>query len=296
MNKLFILLIILSFFTACVDKETIYQDDHIIEVIDENDPPPYIGVTTVELNNYINKAYIDLIGREPNNSELLSTSNLLRESNISESSIEQFLDILINSEEYYNRFNDIYFGSMLNSTDELSIIYLIDQFNNQLMFLTDPLEIQFIEEQRDKLIALQNAKTDYQNNVIDIKGYMSRIVSNFFYDEINMGTENFVLACFESFFKRLPTESELENSKTMVNGFPSQLLLSDGATKGKFIEIMTSDDEFFQGLGIDIYIQLLARNPDSPEMGEAMNNLSQGIWTYQELQKEIIKSEEYRGF
>lgn len=297
MNKLIFAFIFFSCcFYSCVDKETVYQDDHIIEVIEDNNPPPYSGVTTVELNNYVNKTYIDLIGREPSESELSTTTDMLRQANISDASVEQFLDALLVSDAYYVRFNDIYFGSMLNSTDDISIFYMIEFFNNQLTSLTDPLEIQYVEVQRDKLIALQNAKDDYQNNLININEYMSRIVYNFFYDEINMGTENFVLACFENFFKRLPTEIELENSKTMVNGFPSQLLLLDGATKERFIEIMTTNDEFYQGLGIDVYIQLLARNPDSPEMGEAMNNLNQGIWTYQDLQKEIIKSEEYRGF
>lgn len=291
---IFLSLLILAF--GCTDKETIFEDQHVIEVIEGNEPPPYSGVTTVQLNNYINKVFIDLIGREPNSSELQNIADLLRSDNISNQAVDQFLNSIMSTNDYYNRLNDIYFGAMLNSTDSTDIAFRLEVMTVQLAATTDPLEQFYFQNEIIKLTNLQSAKDEYQSGEIGINDYMSRIVNNFFYDQINMGTENFVLACFENFFKRLPTEEELESSITMVNGFPAQLLFTDGATKDSFIGILTDNDEYYQGLGIDVYVQLLARNPDSPEMGEAMNNLSQGVWTYQELQKEIIKSEEYKGF
>lgn len=284
------------FLLGCTDKETIYQDEHIIEVIDDNDPPLYTGVTTVQLHNYINKIYIDIIGREPLESELIYAENLLRDNSLSENSINQLLNVLMDSDDYYNRFNDIYFGTMLNSTNDLEIEYILELLNTQLEASTDQLEQLYYQDAIDRLEKLLNAKSEYKNEVIGLGEYISRILNNSIYDEINMGTENFVLSCFENLFKRLPTEAELENGRNMVNGQPAQLLLNDGATKERFIEIMTTNAEFFQGMSIDIYRQLLARDPSSPEMGIATTELNEGIIDYKGLQKQIIKTEEYTGF
>jgi hypothetical protein len=281
---------------GCIDKETIYQDEHIVEVIDGNDPPLYTGVTTVQLRNYINKIYIDIIGREPLELELIYAENLLRDNNLSENAINQLLNVLMNSDNYYDRFNDIYFGTILNSTDNLEIEYILELLNTQLEVSIDPLEQLYFQNAINRLEKLLNAASDYQNEIIDLGEYISRILNNSIYDEINMGTENFVLSCFENLFKRLPTEAELESGKNMVNGQPAQLLLSDGATKDRFIEIMTTNAEFFQGMSIDIYRQLLARDPSSPEMGIATIELNEEIVDYKGLQKQVIKTEEYTGF
>lgn len=296
MHRFLLILLGFSFLLSCTDKETIYEDAHIIEVVEGNIPPPSTGVTTVQLNNYINKSYIDLLGREPNSTELSTATNILRQGNVGYPAMEQFLNGLVNSGEYYNRFNDIYFGSMLNSLDSIEIYYFRITLETQLQAETDPLVVQEIQKRIDQLDDLQNAKEDYQQGAITVNEYMIRLADNFFYDEINMGVENFVLACFENFFKRLPTEDELEEAKTMVRGFPAQLLFEDGATRAKFLEIMTTNAEFYQGLVIDNFLQLLARNPSSVEMGENTTLLNDGTLNYQSLQKEIIKSQEYRGF
>jgi hypothetical protein len=281
---------------GCTDREIVYQDEHIIEVIDDNDPPLYSGVTTVELHNYINKIYIDIMGREPLEPELLYAENLLRDNNFSENAIKQLLNVLMNTDDYYDRFNDIYLGSMLNSTDSTAIANKLELLNTQLEFSTDILEQLYFQNAIDRLEELLDAKPGYQNEVIDLGEYISRILNNVIYDEINMGTENFVLSCFENLFKRLPTESELQSGKNMVDGQPAQLLLTDGATKDRFIEIMTTNAEFYQGISIDIYRQLLARDPSSPEMGITTTELNQGIIDYKGLQKQVIKTEEYTGF
>ena len=64
---------------------------------------------------------------------------------------------------------------------------------------------------------------------------------------------------------------------------------------GDFINIMTSVDEFYQGLVIDIYNQLLARLPNSQEMGDGTIELSTTL-NYQMLQRKVMKTDEYAGF
>ena len=152
-----------------------------------------------------------------------------------------------------------------------------------------------IQIEQIALEELRNARDDYEAGNIDISEFMRRIANNDVYDEINMGSENFVISCFENFFKRNPTEAELSASVTMVDGFASQLLLKDGNSKSDFLDIIVDSGEFFQGLIIDIYSLLLAREPDSQEMGEATLILSES-GRYQECQLSVMITDEYAGF
>ncbi|MFT6321954.1 MAG: hypothetical protein ACJAT4_002889 [Granulosicoccus sp.] len=53
--------------------------------------------------------------------------------------------------------------------------------------------------------------------------------------------------------------------------------------------------EFYQGLSIDIYNQLLVRQPDSQEMVDAIFIFDE-TQDYQFVQRLVMKSDEYAGF
>ena len=286
------------FFTACTEKETINQIDHTNVIIDDNTAPPYNEVTTVQIQNYINKMYIDLIGREPLQQELEDDTNLLKNNNLSLESRIQVLNQLMSDPLYFNRFFDVYSAAYLTGVGEQEILgqlYLYELQKEQAEQVGNYALAQYLQIEIDKLNSLLNSKTDYENNEITINEFMQRLSSNYFYDEINMGSENFVLSCFENFLKRFPTESERIAGITMVDGFSSQLLLHDGSTKKDFVEIITTNPGFYEGLTIDIYQQLLARNPDSEEMNDATLLLSEDP-DYQAIQQIVMVSAEYVGF
>ncbi len=283
---------------ACTTKETIYETEPTNVIIDDNTPPPYEQVTTVQIQNYINKVYIDLLGREPLDSELADDTELLKSNNLSDAARESLLTELMQESNYYARLYEIYTGAYLNGADDVDIterlqtyIFLEQQAQQQGDYLT----AQVLQFEISRLTDLQAAIGDYEDGEIDISEFMSRICNNDIYEEINMGSENFVLACFENFLKRFPTETELAAGITMVDGFSAQLLLKDGTSKLDFLRIITTTPEFFEGLAVDVYQQLLARLPDSEEMTDATLMLGDDR-DYQALQRVILKSEEYAGF
>ena len=61
-------------------------------------------------------------------------------------------------------------------------------------------------------------------------------VSPEIYDEINMGTENFVVSIFQNFFHRYPTAAELYSASNMVDGNQSTIFNTNGSSKKDFIE------------------------------------------------------------
>ncbi len=301
MRKSLLLVLVLCAFFSCTKKETIYVNEHENQVIDGNTAPPYSGVTTLQVQNYINKAYIDLLGREPNDTELADQTNALKSNGLGDNARELLLDNLINRDEYYTRFFDIYRRSYLNGVLEAQIedlISTLEFFYEQYQDDPDPiLQIyaQLILVELEKMEDLQNAKDDYQSGAINVNGFMARMINNEVYNEINMGSENFVIAAFNNLFKRNPTVAELERGITMVDGQAAQLLLQDGTSKDDFVAIVTSNLEFYEGLTFDIYNALLARDPSSVEMDASTLSLNNNS-DFQLIQKTVMKSEEYVGF
>jgi hypothetical protein len=289
------LLLIVS---SCTKKEYITEINHVNQTIDNNVPPPYDGVTTIQIQTYINKTYIDLLGREPLDTELDDATQMLRDGGLDENARVAFLKDLMEQEEYFDRFWEIYNSQYLGNVtaDFLSFqISLYYQVYLDAIQAGDQVLANALLMEIDRFQLVLDASTEYADGLISINELMRRIADNPVYDEINMGSENFVIACFENFFKRSPTEAELPAAVTMVDGFSSQLLLSDGISKDDFLEIILHNPEFYQGLAIDIYQQLLSRLPDSIEMGLATTLLTE-TGTYQELQRQLMISEEYVGF
>ena len=299
---LFLFILLLLTLNACTEKETIFEKTHTNEVIDDNTAPPFNGVSSVQISNYVNKMFIDLLGREP----VLDTLDLfvaeLKAANFSDAAKEDLLLTLMFSShyksEYYNRFNDIYFTDYLariTNEDIDGAIFLFTTYYDAAMQQGETLLAEVYQQYVDQLVELKGAKSAYANKEISINEYMRRICTNFYYDEINMGAENFVISCFENFLKRLPTELEKSSGITMVEGFSAQLLLKDGNTRADFTEIILNNLGFYEGLVIDGYRLLLAREPASEEMARETETLSKD-GDFQAMQRRIMLTAEYAGF
>lgn len=81
----------------------------------------------------------------------------------------------------------------------------------------------------------------------------------------------------------------------MVSGNPAQVFFQDGNNQNDFINIIMNTAEFYQGLSIDIYNQLLVRQPDSQEMVDAIFIFDE-TQDYQFVQRLVMKSDEYAEF
>ncbi len=294
----FIFFMCFLFLFSCRQEEEIITNEHTNVIVDDNTAPPYSEVTTIQIKNYINKLFIDLIGREPLNEELENITSTLKENNLSDEIRQQVIDELHGKDEYFFRLHQDFSIRFIGGADSVYISAYIEQeeFERDNAFASGNIPLgQYKQYEIDKLELLLNARTDFQAAAISINEYMYRIAFNEIYDEINMGSENFVLSCFENFFKRFPTDAELVAAVNMVDGFPSQLLLVDGINKPDFLTIMTTAPGFNEGLTIDIFKQLLARDPNSVEMVANTNLLLNGA-TYQYIQSRLLKTDEYAGF
>ncbi len=284
-------------FFSC-EKEPIERDVHENLVIDSNQIPPYNGVTSLQVKSYINKLYIDLTGLEPLDSELNDAFNKLINSDLSDSSRGEVIEDVLNSANYYDRIFEITSSNLLEGVDSFEIInereefvYLADFYYNNGEFV----EAQILALEIYKFDRLLSARHDLRSGTIDIVRFYQRFIYNYFYDEINMGSLNFVVSCFESLLKRKPTDAELANGIEIVDGGTGQIFLQDGNSKGDFVLIITNVDEFFQGLVTDVYQSLLVRKPNSQEAAAGIQMIKTD-GNLKSLQELVIKSQEYAGF
>ena len=274
----------LAIMTSCEDEE----------VIPGNTPPPDQTIENVTISNYVNRVYVSVLGREATSSEKSAGFDILRQNNLSLSSRSQFLDQVFSSGHYLPHLYDFARIELLNNLDTADISFYQFIFT---LYLTDTAYQLFwnvFEYELERLDSLERVPADLTNHTIDIEYLHRRCVNNYFYDQINMGTENFVISCFQHFLNRYPTENELNEGKRMVDGLPAILFLESGQSKTDFIDIFFSSRDYFEGLAINLYNRFLLRSPTSIEMGNAASAFFD-THDYVQMQKDILSTNEYIG-
>ena len=130
------------------------------EVIPSNVAPPDNTVDRVIKENYINKLYISMLGREPNVDEFNLAKNLLDEEVTTESR-EHLVESVQAKEEYHDNMFNIIRQDLINGVDTNQIRedYIVG-FEEDLENSDDPFETQEIEESLAKLYLLYNSTDD----------------------------------------------------------------------------------------------------------------------------------------
>ena len=262
-------------------------------LIGGNTLPPDYTIENTTIENYINKLYISTIGREPTDTEFSTDFDILRSTNLSQSNREIVIDGLLNKAEYYNNLFILESEHLLLGADTADINQNIHVLN-VLLSNSQGLDSIYFAENLARMMKLQEVLPGLVNGTILNIEMHKRMVDNSFYDEINMGTENFVVSMFQNFINRYPTMSELQSGKTMVDGGNASIFLVSGNKKADFINIFLESDEYFTGQTNILFNRYLFRAPTSEE---SINFSLDYINTqdYQLLQSRILSSNEFIG-
>ena len=262
-------------------------------IVKGNTNPPDNTIENTTIVTYINKLYISTIGREPTESEFLSDFSILRESDISQESREIVIDGILNKDEYYNNLFKLECEHLLLGLDSADINQNIHVLN-VLISTAQGLELIYFEDALEKMLKLQEVLPGLGNGTISNMEMHKRMVNNNMYDEINMGTENFVISMFQSFMQRYPTLSELENGKLMVNDNNASVFFIPGNGKADFINIFIESDEYFTGQTNILFNRYLFREPTSEESVDYSLDYINSQ-DYKLLQRRILSTNEFIG-
>lgn len=280
------------------------------EIINNNNAPYYSEIPTLLLENYVNRVYIDLIGREPLDQEMINDVQFLRDADVSLDSRDSLL-IKLQYDTNYVEGDSSYKLAYFHRIYEMMKVRLIEGASNSYIgselntfynnYVQDSINGNMLDAYKrllkyNQLNNVLESELQYYHGEIEINEMCRRMICNPVYDNINMNTFNFVNAAFDNLLFRYPTEYEFDQVYTMIDDNTAQIVLgSSGNNKEDFTYIICDSREFYQGMIIWTYNTLLARNPTSVEVDLLMNDFYFSH-DYQWLQRQIMKTDEYAHF
>ncbi|MGB0916268.1 MAG: hypothetical protein ACPGU4_01655, partial [Flavobacteriales bacterium] len=277
------------------------------DLVPDNDAPYYSEVSDLLIENYIQRVYIDQIGREPFNAEMASEVLTLKAAELSFESREAMILNLQTSTDfvagdgsykqaYYNRLYDQGKARFMEAASNAEIAEVMgpiaggidnDSLNGNWEGVAERYSL------LSKLQAVLDSEEKYMNAEIEISDMCAAMVNNAVYDEINMNTFNFVNASFDNMFFRFPTEQEFFTGFNMVEyNQPGSMLGASGQNKDEYIRILADSRAFYEGLIVWSYQILLAREPSTSETNALMIDLFIDH-DLQKLQRSIMITDEY---
>lgn len=279
-------------------------------LVPDNEPPYYNEVPDVLIDNYINRIFIDLIGREPLDGEMIAERQNLKGANLSVEARETLIVKLMTDttwidgdtsymNAYYHRFYEITKVRLLEGASISEIYEIMGPLNFQITIDSINGNIFSMETKKaivNKLKLLLKAEKDYMNGVININEFNGRMINNAVYDEINMNTFNLVNASFDNLLWRFPTETEFWIGYNMIETNEAGVLFGQsGQNKDEYVDIMTNSREFHEGMITWAYSTLLAREPSTVEKDQLLWDFY-NTKDFHKVLKEIMITDEYAHF
>lgn len=263
-------------------------------LIPDNTAPPDETISDIVIESYINRTYITLLGRKPEDPEFAAGVTQLRQNNVSAGNRTDFVNSVFAKPEYPQRLFDVGRQLYLNSQDTTDIRDQVFIFDLLLQDVQYQALWPVIQDERDRLVAILEVPTGLANGTVTVTEMHRRLVYNYIYDQINMGTQNFVIAMFQQFLFRYPTDAELAASELMVDGLSSVIFFETGNSKDEFIDIFLASNDYYEGQVRDVYTRNLFREPDTQEL-ESLSIAYKGNGDYEALLLSVLTSDEYAG-
>ena len=300
-KSLFLIVLILLTLFSCKKEQ---------QIVGNNNAPYYDEVPTVLVEFYVNRLFIDLIGREPFDEEMANEVAFLRSYDLSMESRDSLILKLQTDTNYipgdssykmayYHRMYEILKVRLMEGASNAEINQFSSNAYNQ--YVVDSIAGKMLDAY-NKLLDYRNlndvvkSEMQYYNGEISIRDVHRRMIYNAVYDEINMNVFNYINAVFDNLLFRYPTTFEFDESYKMISDNTPQILLGQsGQSKYDFADIICDSRGFYEGVIQWAYLTLLARVPTSEETDRIMNTFYYD-YDFQYIQRQIMISDEYAHF
>ncbi len=280
------------------------------KIVTGNVPKNYENVSTVKVENYINRLYIDLLGREPLDTENDRDLGFLRGGNLSYDTRKLLITRLMTDSifvpgdssykrAYYQRIYDLTKARLVEGAEEGEFY---GQAGNAAFalrssrLLGDSIGVFQAMETIDKCLNVPRSRRRYQVGEITINKMYAAMLNNPIYDQINMNSLNFVNASFDDMFFRFPTRDEFTIAYDIIESSkPGSLFSGYAGNKAEYCAMLVNSKEFSEGIIKWCYLSLIGREPNTQETF----NLVKDFYATQNLQKiqtQILITDEYAHF
>jgi len=301
-NLLIKLLLIVVTFSSCSKKSDI--------IIPNNEPINYDDVSSVKIENYINRLYIDLLGREPLNTEKTRDLKFLRDGGLKYEARKILITRLMTDtiyvegdssykRAYFQRLYDLSKARLLEGAEDGEFAQQIGIANFGLMsarLLGDSIGVFSAMVTINRCKNVLDSRRNYQIGKININDMYAFMLDNPIYDVINMNSLNFVNASFDNMFFRFPTRDEFEIAYQIIDaGKGGGLFGGYASNKAEYCQMLVQSKEFHEGIIKWCYLTLIGREPTTQES----YNLMQEYYIKKDLQfvqTIILMTDEYAHF
>lgn len=287
--------------TACKKEEVVMRPD--------NQAPDYDAVPTVVVQNYVNRLFIDLLGREPVDAEMNAEVSALESANLSTDARTALVNKLMTStafvegdssyqHAYAQRTYEAFKARFLEGVSDEVIDGFID--NAAQAALEDSLSGNASGASENnsalqRLLRLKNARIHYREGSITAIEMAKRMMFNDVYDEINMNSFNFINASFDNLLFRFPTDAEFDASYAMVDASSAAILFGQSAqNKGGYLDILVNSAEGHEGLVRMFFRSYLGREPSTYEAYQLTTAFAADN-DMRRMQRTILIGDEYAG-
>lgn len=248
---------------------------------------------TLRMRNFVVKAYISLLNRKPDKTELQSATNRYQLFSNPENGKKELIKDLLRFPEFSKSLFDLFRYDYLQGTDPDEIENQIANHKLLLSIKTQEKFADIFQKELDGFMALQSAESDFHSGKINYRNFLRIFFENKFFDEINMGDHNYVVSTFNYLLFRNPTAYELEQGKLMVNNQAGVLFTVQGESKSDYLNIIFNSDAWKEGQVRFWFNKLLNRNPTHDELSN-MTTLLPGN-SPEMLIEQIILNPEFSG-
>ena len=279
-------------------------------MVSTNKPKNYDDVATVKVENYINRLYIDLLGREPLHTEKIRDVDSLRAYKLNFESRKRLITRLMTDSTfvegdssykraYYQRIYDLTKARLLEGAGEEEFYQQIGiaQFAlKSARLLGDSISVFSAMVTIDKCMNVINSRRNYQLGEIKINEMYAYMLDNPIYDVINMNSLNFVNASFDNMLFRFPTRDEFAIAYDIIEkGKVGSLFGGYASNKPEYCQMLVQSIEYHESMIKWCYLTLIGREPTTQES----YNLIQDYYITKDLQKVqtlILMTDEYAHF
>lgn len=250
-------------------------------VTDGNDPYSTFNISDLKIENYVNRLYIDIIGREPLDNELEANVIRLKAGSLKREVRDSIIYSLMTDTTYReNEFS--YKAAFIQNLYNIAKVRCLEgasdeEFDLRIGILKNGALIDSLLGNWDGYYRAQyeiklneavlESRQALYDGVIRYHEMYGLLINNSVYDIINMNTFNYVRATFDQLLWRLPTSEEFDRSFNMIEYNQTETLFgSVGSDKKDYIQILIGSNEMLEGMVIWAFQTMLSRPPTADEM------------------------------
>ena len=287
---------------SCTKKETL--------VVNNNQVPKYKEVSTLMVENYINRLFIDLLGREATLSEREGLVKRLRFGKLSFSSRDSIVKMLqfdstyrmgdsSYRKAYSTRMYLIAKARFLEGAADMDIAQRSSNLNFAITVYQlngDSVNMFACRDQKKFFDRVLKSNYWFSRNSITYNKFLSYMLNNGIYDMINMGSFNYVNATFDDVFNRKPSIDEFNRAYAIIEkNIPTDIFNKVISNKNEYCEAITESSGFYEAEIRWWYFQYLRHEINSATLFPILNTFLKDH-SIENAQRKILITDEYAQF